>query len=152
MPGYFWSRGGVAAGQCCRGKGVCFSAPFLQAQMLNKRKFFPLMFFDFLCLGEHIPVAGAGWHLPQLAPRPWAPGCLCFELLAGGVWSSHTGFCSPRLASNPQKLAWVPLVGGSQSGGDNGSSVGVPSAAVGYRSKLGPVQTPTSQVPWDWGC
>lgn len=60
-------------------------------------------------------MAGAGWHLPQLAPRPWAPSCLCFELLTGGVWSSHMGFCSPRLASkrpvilksSPGSRSWV---------------------------------------------
>lgn len=43
-------------------------------------------------------------------------------------------------SSDAQKLSQVPLVGGWQSGGDNSSSVSVPSAAVGYHSELGLVQ------------
>lgn len=96
----------------------------------------------------------AGWHLPQLAPHPWAPGCLCFEPLAGRVWSSHTGlFRSPWLAgkhpailkSSPGSRSWV-------AGSLVVTMVAVsvfPPSQWDYCSELGPVQPPTSQVPWD---
>lgn len=75
------------------GKGVLSSALFLQTQMVNKRKFFPLVFFDF-----HASVSTflwwelfgicCSWHLS-------AGSWLDFELLTGQLCSSHTRFCSP---------------------------------------------------------
>lgn len=57
-----------AAGQCYWGKGVCCSAPFLQAQTLDKGKFFPLMLFDCCALVSTFlwrELVGIcfGWHL-----------------------------------------------------------------------------------------
>lgn len=88
------------------GKSVCSSVPFLQTQMVNKRKFFPSVFFDF-----HASVSTflwwelfglcCSWHL--------SPGCLCLELLAGRLCSPHASFCSPQLASKcPAILKSLP--------------------------------------------
>lgn len=60
------------------------------------------------CGGSCLASASAG-------TSPLAPGCLCFELLSGQLYSSHTKFCSPQLASKcpaifkslPGSHSWV---------------------------------------------
>lgn len=136
-----WVIFGPMVGWQQDGAPVSSSAPFLQAHMWNKRKFFPFMFFDFCAsvstfLWRELVGIYHGWHLAPGLPAVCVLRC------------SLTGSALPtpgsvqKTSSHPQKLAWVLLAGGWQPGGDNGSSVGVPSAAVGHHSELGPLQPP----------
>ena len=109
MPGYFWSRGGAAAGQCYWGKGVCFSPPFLQARRLNKRKFFPLMFFDFCA-----SVSTCLWWEPVGICHSWhlAPGLLAVCVLSCSLAGSGLptlGFAALDWPANIQRSSKARL-------------------------------------------
>lgn len=105
-------------------KGVCSSDSFLQTQVVNKRKFFPSVFFDFHASASTF----LWWELFGI--------CLSWRLSPGSrlfvFWATHwTALLFPhqvlqpstgqQMSSHPQKPAWLPLVGGWQSAGDNGA-------------------------------
>lgn len=87
------------------------SAPFLQAHMRNKRKFFPFMFFDFCALvstflWQELVGIYHGWHLAPGLPAVCVLSCL----LTGSALPTPGSV--QKTSSHPQKLTWVPLAGG----------------------------------------